>query len=69
LLHRLHQTVSSNQFIEDFLKNVFGVASVRDAGANELAQPCLFPRNNFGDPPILIGSGSAGAQHFLHPYV
>jgi hypothetical protein len=67
LLHRLHQTVSSYQFVEDFLKNVFGVATVGDTGADELAQPRLFPRNNFGEPPILIGGGSAGAKHFFHP--
>ena len=36
LLHRLHQTVSSNQFVEDFLKNVFGIARVRNAGAVDM---------------------------------
>ena len=67
LLHRFHQPVSSNQFIENFLKNVFGVAIIRDVLADELAQPSLFPRNHFGDPPVLIGGGSAGAKHFFHP--
>jgi len=68
LLHRFHQPVSIHEFVENFLEDVFGVAIVRDALADELAQPSLFPGNRFGDSPILVGDDPVSTQHFLHPH-
>ena len=66
LLQGLHESVGLDQFVKDFLEDVLGIARIGDALANELAQPSLFAHHRFRDAPILLGSGSVGAQRFFH---
>ena len=50
VVDRHQQTVRFHQLVEDVLQDVFGVARVGHAPANEVAQPGLLPPDHFGDP-------------------
>jgi hypothetical protein len=60
------QAVSFNQFVEDLLENLFGVAWVWYAAADEVAQPRLLPRDHFGDPLVLFKHHLIESRRFVH---
>ena len=55
-----------DQLVEDVLQNVFGVARVGHAPANEVAQPGLLPRDHVGDPLVLFACHPLQARRVLH---
>jgi hypothetical protein len=48
------QTVRLDELVEHVLQNIFGVARIRHAPADEAAQPRLLAVHDLGDPPILF---------------
>jgi hypothetical protein len=49
------QPVGLDERGEDVLENIFGVAGVRHAPADEMPQPRLLAVHGVGNPPILVG--------------
>ena len=60
------QAVRLNQFVEDLLENLFRIPWIRDAAADEVAQPRLLPGDHFGDPLVLFKHHLVESRRFVH---
>ncbi len=53
--------------IESVLQNVLGIARVRYATADEIAQPGSLLRKDCGDLTVLLGHCPGGVRRLIHP--
>jgi hypothetical protein len=65
LLHRLHHPVGLDQFVEDILQDVLGVALVSHPLANKGAQAWVVAPHGLRDALILLRHRAA-SKRFVH---
>ena len=66
LLNRLHHPVRFDQFVEDVLQNVFGIAGIRDTLADEFSQSGVVASDRIRDALVRLSHQPLPSQRLVH---